>query len=134
MQMVMFVLDDPDQLNAVLDAWHALGVSGITLVESSGSYRHRAHLLGVRFVPANSVLAQRLEEGHYTLFAVVPDEAAARHCLAAVESVVGDLDGPNTGIFTSWAVGLTKGVPTQLQPPVESAPGASPDATAGGAA
>lgn len=134
MQMVMFVLDDPDQLNAVLDAWHAIGVSGITLLESSGSYRHQTHLLGLRFVSVTSVLAQRLEEGHYTLLTVVPDEEAVSQCLAAVETIVGDLDSPNTGIFTSWAVGLTKGVPAHLAPPTENNPDVAPDATEGGAA
>jgi len=29
MQMVMLVLDNPHQLDEVLDAWHALGVSGL---------------------------------------------------------------------------------------------------------
>lgn len=116
MQMVMFVLDDPDQLDAVLDAWLALGVSGVTLMESSGSYRRHAHLLGARFVPAHSLLTQRMEEGHYTLFTIVPDAAAVQQCLAATEAVVGNLDAPGTGIFTSWALGLTKGVPDTLSP------------------
>jgi len=29
MQMVMLVLDNPDQLDEALDAWHALGASGL---------------------------------------------------------------------------------------------------------
>ena len=36
MYMVMFILDDPDRLDAVLDAWAKIGVSGTTIVESAG--------------------------------------------------------------------------------------------------
>lgn len=116
MHMVMFVLDDPNQLDDLLDSWRALGISGVTLVESSGSYRHKAHLLGARHLTQASVLAQRIEEGHFTLFAVVPDAATVQQCLDATEVVTGNLDEPNTGIFTSWEVGLTKGVPSTLTP------------------
>jgi hypothetical protein len=116
MHMVMFVLNNPDLLDELLDAWRALGVSGVTLLESSGSYRRRAYLLGTRFVHESSLLTQSIEEGHFTLFAVVPDEAAVQQCLAVTETIVGDLDQPETGIFTSWALGLTKGVPPTLQP------------------
>ncbi len=118
MQMVLFVLDNPDLLDDLLDGLHAVGISGVTLLESSGSYRHHAVLVGARHVATNSILNQRIEEGHYTLFTVVPDEAAVQQCLTAIETVVGDLDQPNSGIFTSWEVGTTKGVPATLQPGV----------------
>lgn len=116
MHMVMFVLNNPDLLDDLLDAWRALGVSGVTLVESSGSYRRRAYLLGTRFVHEGTLLTQRIEEGHFTLFTVVPNEAAVHQCLSATETIVGDLEQPETGIFTSWALGLTKGVPPTLRP------------------
>ena len=116
MQMVLFVLDDPDLLDDLLNGLHAVGISGVTLLESSGSYRRRAFLLGARHVAANSILTQRIEEGHYTLFTLVPDVKAVQQCLVAIEAVVGDLDQPNSGIFTSWEVGITKGVSATLQP------------------
>lgn len=116
MYMVLFVLDDPDLLDDLLDGLQSVGISGVTLLESSGSYRRRAFLLGARHIAANSILNQRIEEGHYTLFTVVPDAEAVQQCLAAIEAVVGDLDQPNSGIFTSWEVGITKGVPATLQP------------------
>lgn len=51
MYTIMFVLDDPSQLDAVLAAWRAIGVTGITIVESSGFHRRQAHLLGARYIP-----------------------------------------------------------------------------------
>ncbi len=106
MYMIMFVLDDPNRLDAVLEAWHTIGVSGVTIVESTGIYRQR--------VPARyglGGLAVSREEGHYTLFVIVPDEELVRKSLAAVEEVVGNLDDPNTGVLAAWPIMVVKGVP-----------------------
>ena len=116
MFMIMFVLDNPNQLDEVLDAWQAIGVSGGTIMESTGFHRRHAYVLGARYVPGASELMEHIEEGHYTLFAVVPDRQAAQQCLAATEAVVGDLDDRDTGILVAWEVGLTKGIPNHLQP------------------
>lgn len=35
MQMIMFVLDNPNLLDEVLNAWNAVGMSGITVMETS---------------------------------------------------------------------------------------------------
>jgi hypothetical protein len=51
------------------------------------------------------------EEQHVTLFVIVPGEAEVQTCLAAVEEVVGDLNGPNTGVMAAWPLSLVKGVP-----------------------
>lgn len=112
MQMVMFVLDNPQYLEAVLDAWRAVGVTGVTIIESSGM--NRAHLrrpLGARYVFGALNEASRVKMEHYTLFAIVPDEAMVRACLEAAEHIVGDLNGPNNGVLASWELSLVKGVP-----------------------
>ncbi len=112
MQMVMFVLDNPQYLEAVLDAWRVVGVTGVTIIESSGM--NRAHLrrpLGARYVFGALSETSRVKMEHYTLFAIVPDEAMVRACLQAAEQIVGDLDGPNNGVLASWELSLVKGVP-----------------------
>ncbi len=110
MQMVMFVLDDPEQLDKVLDAWQDAGVSGVTIVESSGLYRRRAQMLGARYAIGFPRIVERIEQGHYSLFVIVRDEAEASRCLAAAEAIVGDLKQPHTGVFATWALGMVKGV------------------------
>lgn len=108
MHMVMFVLDDPDLLDRVLEAWEAAGATGVTIVESTGIRRRRgAH------VPARYAFGHRgrtVEEGHYTLFAVVRDEAQAQAFLQAAEAVVGDLGRPDSGILAAWPLTLVKGL------------------------
>jgi hypothetical protein len=113
MYMVMFVLDIPDRLDAVLDAWNAVGVAGVTIAETTGAYRR---LVKRGHVPARYALgglAPGGEECNYTLWAIVADETLARQCLAAAEAVAGDLDGPNTGVLTAWPLAFAKGVPLQ---------------------
>ncbi len=113
MYMVMLVLDDPSRLDAVLEAWAGIGISGATILESTGIYRHRAVRRQVHARYNFAGLGAGGEFGNYTLFAVVPDEAVARQCLAAVEGVVGDLDGPNTGVLAAWPLAVIKGVPPE---------------------
>lgn len=110
MYMIMFVLDNTDQLDEVLGAWEAVGVSGITFMESSGFHRRMAHLLGARYVFTLPELVDRVEKGSYTLFAVVPDLQIAQQCCTATEQVVGNLDDPNTGVIAAWEIAFGKGI------------------------
>jgi len=114
MYMVMLILDVPDQLDAVLDAWKAAGIQGATITESMGVYRRQTRRGHVPARYALGGMASNGEEGNYTLWTIVPDEATARRGLAATEAVVGDLDGPNTGVLAAWPLTLVKGVPAEL--------------------
>lgn len=106
MWMIWFVLDDPNQLTALLEAWETAGIRGATIIESSGLHRRRKHL-PMRYVFDSGMV----EEGHVTLFAVVPGEEAVEDCLRASESITGDLSEPNTGMFAAWPIGRVKGLP-----------------------
>lgn len=107
MFMVFFVLDDPDQLNAVLDAWKNVGVAGVTIIESTGLNRVQHHFIPMRYV---SAVTSR-ERNNLTLMAIVTSEAQVQACLAAAEEVTGDLDNPNTGILAAWPLSIVKGLP-----------------------
>jgi hypothetical protein len=115
MQMIMFVLDDPNHLDAILDAWHAVGVSGVTIVESIGSYRRRqARRVHGRYLFGLPGLTECTEQCQYILFAIVPDSRTVARCLDVAEEVVGDLSEPNTGVLAAWELALAKGVPEML--------------------
>lgn len=118
MHMVMFVLDDPNQLDTVLDAWEALGVTGTTIVESTGINRRRiARQVGTPFMAGINRLIGGEEQQHVTLFVIVSGEALAQACLEAAEQVVGDLNLPNTGVLAAWPLTIVKGVSTQPERP-----------------
>lgn len=109
MYMVMFVLDDPGKLDALLGAWEEVGIRGATILESTGIHRRRTQILPMRYLfqPLGNV-----EENHCTLFAIVDTNEVVKSCLQATEKLVGDLDDPNTGIFAAWPVSLVKGLPS----------------------
>jgi hypothetical protein len=107
----MLILDQPEFLDEVLDAWRDLGVSGITVTESEGAQRRAARQA---YVPARYALggmAPTAPESNFTLWTIVPDETMARRCLQAAELIVGDLDDPNNGVMAVWPLLWTKGVP-----------------------
>ena len=119
MYIVLFVLDDPALLNQVLDAWDAIGVSGVTIIESTGINRlRRARQVGTVFMAGINRLISGDQEMHYTLLTIVRGEAMVQHCVEAAEQIVGDLDKPNSGVLAAWPLVYVKGVPP-LPNPVE---------------
>ncbi len=108
MYMIMLVLDNPDQLDEVLEAWNSVGIRGATIVESTGIQRLRQKSVPMRYLFHTSAL---VEEGHLTLFVIVQNEQRVQDCLHATENVVTDLNGPNTGVFAAWPLAFVRGVP-----------------------
>ena len=114
MYALLFVLDDPDHLDEILSAWSDIGVRGVTIMESTGWHRRRIQqsMLGARFDFASLMGGARLEN-HMTLFVVVENREIVQNALEAAESIVGNLDGPHTGILVAWPIEIVKGLPTE---------------------
>ncbi len=110
MHMIMLVLDDPNRLDEVLEAWRSAGVSGVTIMETIGACRRATRRVTGRYLFGLPSLVESAERSQYTLFAVVPDRRSIELCLEASEGIVGDLDDPNTGVFAAWELSLAKGV------------------------
>ncbi len=108
MFMILFVLDDPNRLDELLDAWEKAGVRGATIIESTGIHRRRKRFIPMRYVFQS---ARPMEQGHFTLTAIVEDEATVHACLQATERLLGDLSQPGSGVFAAWPLALVKGVP-----------------------
>ncbi len=109
MFMIMLVLDDSDHLDAILEAWSDLGVSGVTIIESSGMHRRLVKRIPMRYLYGNQAIE---ESGNLTLLVIVRKEKLIQECLKAAEKIVGDLNQPNTGVFTAWPLLMTKGIPS----------------------
>ena len=109
MYMMLFVLNDPDRLNDVLETLERIGIRGVTIVESTGMHRVRHEHIPMRYASSFS----SLEGNNLTLFAIVQSDGQARACLYAIEQVIGNLDGPNTGVFAAWPLTVVKGLPEQ---------------------
>jgi hypothetical protein len=108
MHMILFVLDDPNRLDQILDVWAGIGIYGVTIIESTGIQRRRRQLVPMRYLYQT---IGDVEEGHMTLLAVVEGEAMVQECLEATEALVGDLSNPQTGVFAAWPLAIVKGLP-----------------------
>ncbi len=99
--LVVFVLDNPDLCQDILDAWEAAGAKGITIFESTGIGRIRQ--AGIRddlpLMPSLSELLKSAETHNRTLFSVVDDLNIAHALVEAAQKNVGDLEKPNSGLL-----------------------------------
>ena len=111
MHMLMFVLDNPEHLDDVLEAWDNVGVSGVTIIESTGIARRQAKLAGATFMAGLNRLVYSDHEGHFTLFTIVKGEAVVRECIRAAEKIVGNLATEESGVMAAWPLSIVKGVP-----------------------
>lgn len=99
--MVIFVVNNPDECGEILEAWEAAGITGITILESSGLGRLRGH--GMRddlpLMPNLQDILRSQEIHHRTLFSVVEGEEKVDEIVEASRRVVGDLDQGHTGFL-----------------------------------
>ena len=116
MYLVLFVLHDPDYLEELLAAWEGLGVSGVTVLYSTGLGRLRQRK-GMRddlpLMPSLQDFYEAPEDLSRTLFTTVPEHDMVDALLAATRNIIGSLDDPNTGLLlvmpVAEAYGLNKG-------------------------
>jgi nitrogen regulatory protein PII len=99
--LVVLIVDNIDQIPAVLQAWEQAGVLGVTILESTGLGRMRR--AGLRddlpLMPSLSDLFEDEEIHHRTLFSVVETQEEVDKMVAAVQQVIGDLDDAHTGFL-----------------------------------
>ncbi|MCA9973922.1 MAG: hypothetical protein KC425_27105, partial [Anaerolineales bacterium] len=97
--MVLLVADDVSACPSILDAWEEVGVSGVTILESTGLGRMRDY--GIRddlpLMPSLLNLIRTREEHHRTLFTVVDSEEKVDALVEATQKVIGTLEAPNKG-------------------------------------
>ena len=99
--MVLLIIDDLNICPAVLDAWDAAKVPGITILESTGMGKIRED--GIRddmpMMPSLSDIFRSRERRHRTIFSVVEGEEMVDRLIEITEEILGDLDRPNNGVL-----------------------------------
>jgi nitrogen regulatory protein PII len=102
MSMVVFVLHDPEKLEAVLAAWEECGISGATVLFNTGLGRIRTNE-GLRddlpLMPSIDDFFTHPDHHGRTLFTLTDDDSIIPAIIAATERVVGSLHEPNRGIL-----------------------------------
>jgi nitrogen regulatory protein P-II 1 len=123
MYVIFLVLDNPSMLDDVLASWAQAGVSGVTVLESTGIQRLRAKAMEqtVPMFMGFSRLLRSDQYNHYTLVSVIPDMSTAERVVGATQAVVGDLSQPHTGILFLVPAAGVWGLP-ELESEVASEP------------
>lgn len=120
MYMILFVLHNPACLDAVLNAWDGAGVSGITILPSTGLARFRAKGAwrdDLPLIPSLEDFHEHTESLNRTLITMVKDDEMVDKVVTATESVVGDLDLPNTGVMAVVPLARAFGLNRRDDPP-----------------
>ena len=101
MYMVLFVLHDMELVGELIDAWQAIGVSGATILHSSGMERikQRAMRDDLPLMPSIQSLLESEEEFNRTIFSIVDSQEMVDKIVSATQEVVGDLTMPDTGVI-----------------------------------
>ena len=110
--MVILVLAQTDQLDAVVEAWRAVGATGITVFQSINlaQVEDRCRRDDLPLFPSMRDIFENDEFDHYTLFTVIEGEALIDRLIAAAEQRIGDLDQPGNGVLVALPVARAKGL------------------------
>lgn len=111
--MIFFVLHDSSRMEDLLHAWDEAGVSGITIMLSTGLDRYR-NGAGLRedlpLIPSLEDLLERSHNTNRTFITIVQGEEMVDKVIAATETVTGNLDLPDTGILAALPVARVRGL------------------------
>jgi hypothetical protein len=112
MQLLVYVLHDPDRLPALLPAWAKAGATGVTVLESSGSGHLNAALSrsDVPLFPSVADLLEKVTERRRVLFTLTNDAELVSRIALATQKIVGDCGQPHTGILFTIPVSMALGV------------------------
>jgi nitrogen regulatory protein P-II 1 len=108
LQAVFLVLEREEYLEELLEAFLVEGVSGATVIESTGMGKIMAEHVPI-FASLRNIMGDNNIVHNHTVFLVVEDQDVAK-ALRVVEGVLGDLNQPNTGVFFSLPVTFAKGL------------------------
>jgi hypothetical protein len=116
MYLVLFILHNPDYLEELLAAWQALGVSGVTVLFSTGLGR-LSQRKGMRddipLMPSLEDFYEPPDNLSRTLFTTGSDHGMVEALVTATRKIVGNLEDRDTGLLLVMPVleayGLNKG-------------------------
>jgi len=99
--LVVMIVDNPDNCPLVLDAWGNLGVTGVTILESTGMGRMQraASFDDFPLMPHLKDFDKIREIPHRTLLSVVENDEIVQKMVEAAQEITGNLNIPNSGFL-----------------------------------
>jgi nitrogen regulatory protein P-II 1 len=99
--LVVLIVDDIDDCPKLLNSWEEIGVSGVTILESTSLHRmRRAGLFDdIPLIPSIHDMFQSGEVRHRTLLSVVESQEMVDKMVEVAHHVIGDLEAPHSGFL-----------------------------------
>lgn len=116
-QLVMLVVHDPGNVDSVIEGWLEAGVTGMTLLDSSGlaqQEQQRNLRDDVPLLPSVRSLLRGMESRSRTLFSIVADDFDLDDLIDKTERVLGPLESEANGILFVLPVSRVEGL--QMRP------------------
>lgn len=110
MKLLVFVLNNEECLEAVLEAYVEAGITGATILDSEGMGRFLAYEVPL-FADFKDFMKGN-KPYNKTILSVVKNQTTVDRLMPILDDAVGGLDNPGTGIlFTvpiDWAAGVSR--------------------------
>lgn len=112
MELIVFVLNDPDSLEEIFEGFLRIGVRGATIIDSTGMGRTMCD--HVPFFGGIRTMLQGCRPNNQTIFTVVRSEEMRNKVIGVIKDVLGDLNQPNSGFLFCLPVTCAEGFAEQL--------------------
>lgn len=115
--LVVCIVDNPDYCPAILEAWEAIGIYGVTILESTGLGRLRRAGLrdDIPLMPSLRDLFEGGEVHHRTLLSVVDEQSKVDRMVDVVQKILGDLNRGKSGFLFVVPVSQVYGLGKQYR-------------------
>jgi len=111
MKALYFILNDADLLDPLLDELREkAGIKGCTIFDTSGMGRQLAFKVPDAFSMIFSVKKKTVTHTSSKTLLMVLDDSKISPVIDVIESVVGSLDEPGSGILFTYSLDMVKGI------------------------
>lgn len=117
-QLLIVILDDLTRMPDLLRAWKAIGVPGVTIMESVGAYRMETWLSRVGLGSLDRLFEAK-EVRRRTLFAAIDDDDLLDQAVAEAERTVGGFERPDSGLLLVLPMTQVRGLQKVRPKPLE---------------
>jgi nitrogen regulatory protein PII len=112
MTLLVFICNQPDKLEEILEGFVEIGVTGATIIDSVGMGRFLSSdvpiFAGFRSMFHGATVVNK------TILSVISDRAKIDAAYRIIEDVMGTLDDPGRGIFFTIPLDNVKGLKPEL--------------------
>jgi CBS domain-containing protein len=117
-QLLILILDDLKHMPDLLETWKAIGVPGVTIMESVGAYRMETWLTRVGLGSLDRLFGAK-EIRRRTLLVAIDNDDLLDKAVAEAERIVGGFERPGSGLLlvlpTTQIRGIQKVKPKKLE-------------------